>query len=146
MCCCGCCCGVLLVSCHVLCLVLCCGVCARGVVWCDTLKITCVRPKRPHVNRPYARMLKHIRAWCQYTRGRFGRTHGDVLEGYTMGSGEKGSSSILLTKICPRRVMCFRGTSLLFGLRMGREQHVPDSSDHSLFLMKLFSSSFFLRC
>ena len=31
------------------------------------------------------------------------------------------------------------------GLRTGREQHVPESSNHSLYLMKLLSSIFILR-
>ena len=52
-------------------------------------------------------------------------------------------------KICPRRVItCFRGSpqetfgSYRFqGMRTGREQHVPDSSNHSLYLIKLFSFS-----
>ena len=34
--------------------------------------------------------------------GRFERTHGDVLNPHT---GGRGSSSVLLTKICPRRVI-----------------------------------------
>ena len=39
-------------------------------------------------------------AWCRYTRGRFESTHGG-----------QGSSSVLLTKICPRRVTtCPRGS------------------------------------
>ena len=29
----------------------------------------------------------------------------------------------------------------IFSLRIGREQHVPDSSNHSLYLVKLFSFS-----
>ena len=28
-------------------------------------------------------MLKHVCAWCWHTRGRFERTHGDVLSGHT---------------------------------------------------------------
>ena len=28
-------------------------------------------------------MLKHVCAWCRYKRGRFERTHGDVLSGHT---------------------------------------------------------------
>ena len=38
----------------------------------------------------------------------FERTHGDVLNPHT---GSRGSSSVLLTKICPRTVItCFRGS------------------------------------
>ena len=43
----------------------------------------CVRPKRPRVCRHHANMLKHMCAWCRYTRGRFERTPGDVLDGHT---------------------------------------------------------------
>ena len=28
--------------------------------------------------------IKHVRAWCWYTRGRFERAHGDVLSGHTV--------------------------------------------------------------
>ena len=37
----------------------------------------------PFVPAPRAHMLKHVCAWCRYTRGRFERTHGDVLSGHT---------------------------------------------------------------
>ena len=39
----------------------------------------CVRSKRPRVYQHHAHMFQHVRAWCRYTRGRFERTHGDVL-------------------------------------------------------------------
>ena len=93
----SCCCGVL--WCVMLCCVLCCGVCARCVVWCGALKnpvrplntSPCVRPKRPHVSRHHAHMLKHVCAWCRFTRGRFGRTHG-VEEGGGSSSASRFSS------------------------------------------------------
>ena len=37
----------------------------------------------PCVPAPRAHMLKHVCAWCRYTRGRFERAHGDVLNGHT---------------------------------------------------------------
>ena len=45
----------------------------------------CVHSKRPRICRHHAHMLKHVCAWCRYTRGRgrFERTHGDVLSGHT---------------------------------------------------------------
>ena len=43
----------------------------------------CVRSIRPRVCRHHAHMFQHMWAWCRYTRGRFGRTHGDVLSGHT---------------------------------------------------------------
>ena len=81
-------------------------------------------------------MCKHMWVWCRYTRGRFGRTHGEEGE---------GSSSVPLTKICPRGG--FRGSPkkslrvfTFSSLRRSREQHVPDSSNHSLLLNALFNS------
>ena len=62
---------VLLLWCGVVChFVLCFGV--RCGVWC----VVCVRPKRPRVYRHHAHMLKHMSAWCPYTRRRVERTHG----------------------------------------------------------------------
>ena len=86
--CCCCCCGVLL------CVVSWC-VCA---MWCGTLKTPpCIRSKRPRVCRHHA--------------------HGDVLNVYTGTFGiytrvaSEGSSSVLLTKICPRKdIACFRSS------------------------------------
>ena len=85
---------------------------------------------------------------CVSTCARGAGTHGDVLNvhGHT---GRRGSSPVLLTRICPRMVITgFRGSpKKLFGsfpfssLRIDWEQHVPDSSNHSLYLIKLFISS-----
>ena len=90
-------CGQNLVSCRVLCVLVCCvccGVCALswccvGVVCpfktpvCRFKTCPCVRLKRFRVCRQNARMLKHMCAWCRYTRGRFERTHGHVLNRHT---------------------------------------------------------------
>ena len=43
----------------------------------------CTFKTSPFVLAPRAHMLKHVCAWCWYTRGRFERTHGDVLSGHT---------------------------------------------------------------
>ena len=61
------------------------------------------------------------------------------------------SSSVLLTKIRMAHAEFSLGTREVHqrtpwifpfsGLRTGREQHVPDSSNHSLYLIKLFNSS-----
>ena len=110
-------------------------------------RFPCVDSKRPRVCRHQAHMLK--------TCGLGASTHGNVLnvntesvlDGHT--GAEGGSSPILLTKICPRRVItcptgspkvtlgCCPGSSS----RRGREQHLSDSSNHLLYLMKLFNSS-----
>ena len=74
-------CGAVLWCCVVCCVVLCvwCGVLC--VVWCvarlgTQKKPPCVDSKRPRVYRHHAHMCYHMRAWCQYTRGRFEPTHG----------------------------------------------------------------------
>ena len=43
----------------------------------------CVHSKRLHVCRQHAHMCFNMCAWCRFTRGRFARTHGDVLNVHT---------------------------------------------------------------
>ena len=97
------CCGrVVVVCCGMLCLVLWCGVCAVWCVWCvvcDTLKNPCVHSTRPRVYVQYVSV-------CTSTTRTHVSTHGDVLNLHTEGvlyihRGGRGSSSVLLTKICP---------------------------------------------
>ena len=45
--------------------------------------------KRPGICQHHAHMLKHMCAWCRYTRGRFECTHGDVLDGTHGGEGRE---------------------------------------------------------
>ena len=117
-----CCCVLVCVVCVVWCVL--CGVCecvcVVCVVWCVARlgtqeKPPCVDSKRPRVYRHHAHMCYHMRAWCRYTRGRFECTHGGFLDGHTgkrgrkEGVGGRGPPSVLLTKICQRRVItCFR--------------------------------------
>ena len=96
---------------------------------------------------------------CVTTCGRGAGTHGDVLFLHTEvfwtdtrgrgGRGERGeggSPSVLLTKKSPRRVLTWphkfteRNPWILpiRSLRIDREQLVPESSNHSLYLMNLF--------
>ena len=123
----------------------CCVVCA---VWCGTLKtpcvdskrFPCVDSKRPRVCRQHAHMLFSMWAWCRHTRGRFESTHGKRFESTHGGHrqfclprtahvglslGPTGSPKVT-TGCCP-----------CSSLRKDREQHVPDSSNHSLYLIKL---------
>ena len=61
---------------------------------------------------------KRLRSFCQdvWVQVRTVSTHGDVLNVHTEAflkphTGGRGSSSVLLTKICPRPVItCFRGS------------------------------------
>ena len=94
--------------CRRVCLCVWCGVVVVCAVWCGTLKTPCVDSKtppcvdskRPRVCRQHAHMCFSICACCRHTRGRFESTHGDVFE-----STHGWSSSVLLTKICPRGVI-----------------------------------------
>ena len=43
----------------------------------------CTFKTSPCVPAPRAHVFQHVCAWCRYTRGRFERTHGDVLSGHT---------------------------------------------------------------
>ena len=43
----------------------------------------CAFKTSPFVPAPRAHMFQHVCAWCRYKRGRFERTHGDVLSGHT---------------------------------------------------------------
>ena len=43
----------------------------------------CTFKTSPFVPAPRAHMFQHVCAWCRYKRGRFERTHGDVLSGHT---------------------------------------------------------------
>ena len=127
-------------------------------VWCVCVWRGLARRKNLRVYRHHAHVCYHMRAWCRYTRGRFESTHGGFWDGHTEQRGERrerggGSPSVLLTKKSPRRVLTWphkfteRNPWILTiqGLRIDREQHVPESSNHSLYLMKLLSSTFILR-
>ena len=134
------------------CVVVWCGVvCA---VWCGTLKTPCVDSKtppcvdskRPRVSWQHAHILFSMCACCRHTRRRYESTHGGVLSLHT-----GGRRQFSLPKNHARRVLTWsqRGSPKVTtgccpcsSLRKDREQHVPDSSHHSLCLMKLLSSSY----
>ena len=54
-------------------------VCVCGVVW-HAENPVCTFKTSPCVPAPRAHVLKHVCAWCRYTRGRFECTHGGVSE------------------------------------------------------------------
>ena len=124
----------------VVCVCVCCGTLKkREKSPCvDSQTPPCVHAKRPHVCRHHAHMCFNMCAWCRYTRGRFESTHGGRFV-HTYGS--RGSSLVVLTKIGPRLVItCFREVHqrnpwifTIFSLRIGREQHVVDSSKVSVY-------------
>ena len=139
----------------VLCCVLCCVVC---VVWCvarlgTQKKPPCVDSKRPRVYRHHAHMCYHMRAWCQCTRNVL-KLHTEVFWTDTQRRGGKEGEGRLVTVSSAnhetahvelsRALERFTERNPWFlpiqGLRTGREQHVPESSNHSLYLTKLLSS------
>ena len=84
-------------------------------------------------------------AWCRYTRGRFECSHGKRFE-----STHGGHRQFCLPRkahvefsLGPREVhQRNRWIMHIFSLRKDREQHVPDSTNHSLCPIKLLSNSY----
>ena len=120
-------------------------VCVRCGPVCRFKTPPFVHSKRPRECRQHAHMLFNMCVCCRYTRRRFECTHGGVLNGHT-GSHHQ----FCLPRKSPRRVLTWSqrftketlGSYPFLSLRIGREQHVSDSSNHSLYLMKLLSSSY----
>ena len=122
-------------------------------MWCGTQrKPPCVDSRRPRVYRHHARMCQNMRAWCRYTRGRLESTHGGFFcVPHGEGEGRKRgrvSPSVVLTMNGPRSYpLLERFTERnpwilqISSLRIDHEQHAPDSSNHSLSLLKLSSFS-----
>ena len=149
-----------MLCCVVLCCVVLCCVVLCCVVWCvarlgTEKKPPCVDSKRPRVYRHHAHVCYHMRAWCRYTRGRLESTHGGFLDGHT---GERGGKEgeergvtvssanhetvhVELSRASERFTERNPWFLPIQGLRPGREQHVLESSNHSLYLTKLLSSS-----
>ena len=161
VCVCGVCCA-LCVVCGVCCACCVCCVCCAcwcvlcGAAWhaentpvCRSQTPPCVRSGRLRVYWQHAHMCS--------TCVRFASIHGDVLNVHTEASlnphtrWRGGSSPVLLTKRKPTKGFHLpqRGSHQrnpwilpIKSLRIGRTRHVPDSSNHSLYLMKLLSSNY----
>ena len=124
----------------------CCGTLKKPV--CGFKNASVCTFKRPRVCRHHAHMCFNMKAWCRYTRGRYERAHGDVLSPHTESRGEGvGHRQFCLPNLPTLVITSFRGSPKKLldlshsSLRKDREQHVPDSSNYSLYLMKLFSFS-----
>ena len=95
-------------------------VCVCVCVCCGTLK-KCRKKTRVWVQKRHRVYVQNVPLYTSTTRtcvstcARGAGTHGDVLNVHTVAflnphTGVRGSSSVLLTKICPRTVItCFRG-------------------------------------
>ena len=112
---------------------------------CPSKTPPCVCSKRLRVYRHHAHMLKHMCAWCRYTRGRFERTHTETLWMDTRRAGV-GHRQFCSPKFAhgelsraPEVHQRNPWISPILSLRTGRTRHVPDFSNHSLCLMKLSS-------
>ena len=136
------------------------GLCGVRVARLGTQKNPpCVDSKRPRVYRHHAHMFCHMRACCRYTRRHPESTYGGLLDGHTgeRGGGEGEGKGVTVSSVnhvtahveLSRASERFTERNPWFlpiqGLRTGREPHVPESSNHSLYLMKLLSSIFILR-
>ena len=146
------------------CVVLCCVVCVWCGVVCDAAwhpekTSVCIFKTSPCVPAPRAHVLPHAGVvqvhtgtfWI-YTRRFLGRTHGGEGEkggrregGVTVSSANHETAHVELS----RALETFTERNPWFlpiqGLRTGREQHVLESSNHSLYLTKPLSSIFILR-
>ena len=139
-----------------LCVVVCGSWCGRG---CGTLNpppppsTPCVRPKRlcVYIRTVPVCMVQQVHMF--YTYGRGAGTHADVLNVYTEAFWMDTREGVIASSACqkwPRRVITWnqRFTKSnhwmlpIFSLRIGQEQHVFDSSNHSHYLMQLLSSSY----
>ena len=91
-------------------------------------------------------MCFNMCAWCRYTRGRFERAQGGRFvhthgwQGVIVSSAYQNLPTYGYHVIQKFTKETF-GSFPLSSLRIDREQHVPDSSNHSLSLIKLFSFS-----
>ena len=139
--------GVVWWWCVVVCLVcvvvlLCVVVChAEKTPVCAFKTPACVRSKRLRVYRHHAHILKSMCAWCRYTRGRFERTHAAVLNAHT-----EGLSLSPLSFFRSPSFSLFLSSSLSLFLSFLSSFIFPclvdDSSNHSLYLIKLFNFSY----
>ena len=88
----------------------------------------------------------HTGTFLMYTRRRFEWTHGDVLDG---GEGRGGHRQFRSPKFA--HVGLSRAPEIqqrnpwilrIFSLRTSRKRHIPDSSNHTLYLMRLLGSNY----
>ena len=129
--------------CVVLCLVLWCVVCGVVcVVWhrenpvCTFKTCPCVPVPRAHVKIHVRVVPVHTVTFRTYTRARFEWTYGGEEEGHRQFCLPK-FAQIGLSRD-PEVHQKYHWISQISSLRTSREQHVRDSSNHSLYLMKLF--------
>ena len=138
-----------------------CGVVCCGVVWCVWCPRVCVQ-KRLRVYVQNASVCAGTTPACVTTCGLGAGTHGDVLNlhtevfgtdtrrrggerrerGGTVSSANHETAHVELSRALERFTVRNPWFLPIQGLRKGREQHVPESSNHSLYLMKLLSSIF----
>ena len=147
-------CGVVL-CCVLCCVVLCCVVCGVvcGAAWhaektsvCRFKTSPCVPAPRAHV-LPHAGVVpEHTVTFRIYTRRFLRRTHGGEEgkegegRGVTVSSADHETAHVELSRALERFTERNPWFLPIQGLRTSREQHVLESSNHSLYLTKLLSS------
>ena len=139
-------------------------------VVCDSLKkktlcplnaSPCVRSKRPRLYGHHAHTFQHVCAWCGHKWRRFERAHGDVfssvktsdfltfLERLKRMLGSSLIDNFLFSMNDPHMgyhvLQRFTKETLeslpILSLTIGRTRNVPDSTNHSLYLIKMLSSN-----
>ena len=127
------------------------GVCVCVCVCCGTLKKRGKNrvwiQKRLRVYIQNVPVCTRTTRTCVTTCRRDAGTHGDVLNAHTGGQGVIASSAYqnlptygyhALQKFTKRNPWILP----IFSVRTSRKRHVPDSSNHSLYLIKLSSSTY----
>ena len=102
-------------------------------------KQSCVRSKRRRMYRQHVYMCKLMWVWCRYTRGRFEHTDGEREKKVIVSSEYSKTAHVGLSR-APEVQQRTPWILPIFCLRIGREQHVAESSNHSLHLNTLFNS------
>ena len=150
--------------CQVLCVVVVWLAVAVAVVVCGRVRVVvwswlwhaettpCVHPKRLCVYIRTVPVCTGQQVHMFFSYGRGAGTHADVLNVYTEAFWMDTREGVIASSACqkwPRRVITWnqRFTKSnwmlpIFSLRIGQEQHVFDSSNHSHYLMQLLSSSY----
>ena len=106
------------------------------VMWCVSLCVVIRSKSLRCVPTPRAHAEKHVRVLPAYTGGGVLNPH---TEGRQLCLPRKAHVEFSLGPTdSPKKPLYFTH----FSLRIDREQHLPDSSDHSLYLTKLLRSSY----
>ena len=120
----------------------------------------CTFKTSPCVPAPRAHMFQQVCAWCRYKRGRFERAHGDVfsLVKQLIFDISERLKRMLGSSLIDNFLFSMNGPDMgyhvlqrftketleslpILSLTIGRTRNVADSTNHSLYLIKMLSSN-----